>query len=377
MNASFKYIDTDEKLLQVYKVWRECQYLALDTEFMRASSFFPHLALLQIADEDQTYVIDPLAIKDPSPIVELLQSSVIWVIHSCTEDLEALEHFYGVRPKRVFDSQLAADFVGLGHSMGYANLVEALETISLPKEHTRSNWLKRPLSEAQLNYAALDVVYLLSIQQTLSNQLQEQGKWEWFVQECAFLIKPQDDADNYYQKINGAWKLSPKQLALLKSLCSWREVEARRLDKPRNHVVSGQVLFEIALKAPSNTNHLKNIKSLEAQVFNTHGEQLLEIVEESQRIPKSDYPEKLLKPLSNKHSQLQHLKRVADECAEQLQLSASVLYRKKDLEYIVRHTQIGNIDELLNNPAQLPEHLVSWRFPLLTKPLLEASREYQ
>ncbi|HEY0892485.1 MAG TPA: ribonuclease D, partial [Cellvibrio sp.] len=158
------WIDQDDQLTELCAVWRKQAAIAVDTEFMRSDTFYPIAGLLQIGDGKGCYLIDPLAIKNLAPLRELmLDTAVTKVLHSCSEDLEVFQRWLGVVPAPLFDTQIAAAFAGLGFSLGYSGLVKNLLTIEIPKDETRSDWLQRPLSVAQLNYAALDVAHMLVV----------------------------------------------------------------------------------------------------------------------------------------------------------------------------------------------------------------------
>ena len=167
-----QWVDNDQQLASLCASWMRQPIIGVDTEFMRSDTFFPHIGLLQIADADGAYLIDPLKIRDKSSLIEVLkQPSVIKVIHSCSQDLAVFHHYLGIFPEPIFDTQVAAAFVGHGLAISYANLLKNLLDIDIPKQETRSNWLQRPLSKAQLHYAALDAIYLLPIYHQMRQEM--------------------------------------------------------------------------------------------------------------------------------------------------------------------------------------------------------------
>ncbi|MFT6202246.1 MAG: ribonuclease D, partial [Candidatus Endobugula sp.] len=233
----YQWIDTDAALAKLCEQLSQQSAIALDTEFVRTRTYYPHIGLLQIADAHGVYLIDPLAITKTQPMADVLTNpNVVKVVHACSEDLEVFRHAFGVFPESLFDTQVAAGFAGFGSSIGYANLMREMKQIDIPKQETRSDWLQRPLSDAQLRYAALDVEYLLEIHRELSATLQAQQRAEWVQSDCQRMIdklRNTDHEDIYYQRIKTAWKLEADQLTVLANICRWREVEAKQQDVPR------------------------------------------------------------------------------------------------------------------------------------------------
>ena len=166
------------------------RYLGIDTEFRRTTKDNMKLALLQINDEDEIYLIDTILIDNPKDNASFLFSdSVVKVLHSCKEDLEAIYSWTNGVMNNIFDTQVANSFLGKDYSIGYQGLVERKLGISLDKKETRSNWIRRPLSEAQLKYAALDVEYLIYLYKEQKEELTKSGKLEWHNEDIEKLIK--------------------------------------------------------------------------------------------------------------------------------------------------------------------------------------------
>ena len=213
--------------------------IAVDTEFLRTDTFYPLLGLIQISDGETVWLIDPLALNDLGRLRTLfLDERVVKVFHSCSEDLEVLRCAMDVVPQPLLDTQIAAAFVGYGFSLGYSALVSATMGIELDKHETRSDWLQRPLSSAQLRYAAEDVFFLIMAYRTLVTSLEETGRSSWVEEEMNELVKQAsfpETPENYYLRVKGAWKLDQADMALLRKLTCWREQEARQRDRPRLH----------------------------------------------------------------------------------------------------------------------------------------------
>ena len=168
----FQMIIDQNDLPDLLTQWSKASHLAIDTEFIRTNTFLAKPGLIQIADQHGVYLIDPLAITDLSGLVSILENpDIIKVMHAMSEDVDLLFHSLGARINRVFDTQIAAAFAGIGASLGYQNLVMQVLNVTLDKGETRSDWLQRPLSDSQLSYAAMDVVYLMKLYEALTPKL--------------------------------------------------------------------------------------------------------------------------------------------------------------------------------------------------------------
>lgn len=234
--------------------------VGLDTEFTRRNTFYSKLALLQLSHQGRHALVDPLAF-DLADIVQqhVGQRDVICVMHSAGEDLETLAPWLPTGPSTLFDTQIAAAFVGLGYGLGYRSLVAALCDVELDKGETRSDWEQRPLREAQKRYAVLDVVYLESVYQQLQAKLASAGKLDWFRADCEQL-KQRARVDDYGDQLQrdlpaaAAWPRS--QQALLRRVLCWREQAAREWDKPRNWLLDSAHALELISHPPVDVDAL-------------------------------------------------------------------------------------------------------------------------
>jgi len=357
------WIDSDEQLAELCQRWCQQKAVALDTEFMRSRTFYPQPALVQVGDGERCYLIDNLAIDNLEPLRDLLlDTRVTKIMHSCSEDLETLDRLLGVTPEPIFDTQIAAALTGMGAGLGYAAAVKTLLNIELPKSETRSDWLQRPLSEAQKNYAALDVAWLPLMYGVLAKRLRERGRLEWLREDCAVLVSaarnPQPP-ELYYQKVKGAWRLRGKQLAALQDLCAWREREARLRDLPRNHLLKENVCMNLAQQLPRHRATLAQ-PGLEGRALREHGEALLQII--ARAAEREDMPPRLPQPLSRREGEwLKLLRQCVSNVAEREDLPAEILVRKKELETLVQSPR-----------PELEGRLRGWREDVIGKPLLNA-----
>jgi hypothetical protein len=183
------YVDAPDALADACARWRGAGVLGIDTEFVRERTFYPGLGLIQVTDGDAVALVDPVALGDLCPLERVFaDEGIVKVLHSCSEDMEVFFHRFGALPRPVFDTQVAAAFLGLGYSPGYSALVEALFGVEVPKHLTRTNWLRRPLSADQKRYAALDVAHLLPCYDVLSEGLRRCGRDAWAAEEFAQLV---------------------------------------------------------------------------------------------------------------------------------------------------------------------------------------------
>ena len=243
-------VSSDAELDGACRRWSDAGLIGLDTEFIQERTYFPRPALLQVSDAQGVLLVDPTAISDWRPLRHLLDdSSILVVMHACTEDLKVLEIMSGTTPRRIFDTQLAAAFAGHRFSLGYRELVEALLNITLDKGETRSNWLQRPLSASQLHYATLDVSYLLPLYRRLLAELNAMQRTAWLEEEFGHQRRIQaadSRPDASYLRIRGRGTLRPARHAVLRRLSAWRETEAMRRDMPRRHLLRDEALIGLA-----------------------------------------------------------------------------------------------------------------------------------
>lgn len=369
-------VTTNDELQTCVDQLIQSDAVAIDTEFMRTDTFFPILGLVQLYDGKSCWLIDPLAIEDLTPLGDLLTApEVIKVFHSSSEDLEVLQHVLGCVPEPLFDTQIAAAMVGYGFSKGYAALVEVMLGIHVPKGETRSDWLQRPLREAQLGYAASDVYHLLPVYRRLSESLEQLGRGSWLEEEMAALVAKahdRDDVDNYYLKVKGAWQLDPHGLAALQLFCVWRENEARARNRPRNRLLSDKTLLEIALVKPKGNHALSKIEGMHPGIMRRYADRLFELMDQALNTSNNACPQALPQPLPRQAGDMiKRYKKVVVKQAEILDLPVEILARKRDLEALVRSL-------IEQKHAVLPASLASgWRYDEIGKLLLAAANTAQ
>ena len=367
--TDIQWIRTDADLASRCQAWRELPFVALDTEFVRVDTFYPLAGLLQVGDGKQAFLIDPLEIKDWTPFADLLcDTRVVKVLHACSEDLEVFLRLTDALPQPLFDTQLAAGYLGLGHSMGYSRLVQAVLGIELPKDETRSDWLQRPLTPLQQEYAAADAQHLAELYTELLPQLSE-DKHAWLLEDGTELVNNlcrEIDPHELYRDAKLGWKLSRQQLAVLQALYAWREIEARRRDQPRNRVVREHCLWPLARFQPTDRAALSRIEDMHPKTVRQDGDTLIRIIEEAGSLPPEKWPESLPPPLPSEASALlKKLRAVGQAEALRLGMAPELMLRKKVLEALLR-------SGFPDGPYQLPDSLKGWRRARMGEALLAA-----
>lgn len=358
--VEFLWVGRGADLKSLCDQWREHDAVALDTEFVRERTFYPALGLVQIATPDEIALIDPKVLDDAQPLIDLLRDpKVTKILHACSEDLETFRHTWGVVPEPLVDTQIAAAMAGLDWSMGYGRLIADLCSVNLTKAHTRTNWLKRPLSDAQKRYAALDVLYLLPAWRQLETRLEELGRMDWLREECAAMLDTALDdlePEDAYLTIGRARTLDARRLAILQSIAHWREVQARQRDLPRNFVLREQSVGEIAQRRPKTLHQLKRIKGMGPKEIRRDGETLLQLVLEAESLSGDRLPETLRRPvdLAPYADLVKKLRDVVAESAQELGVPQVLLSNRRTVETLVRRHVDGR------SPV-LPRALLGWR----------------
>lgn len=352
------WITTNSHLADKCLDWLQAPYLAVDTEFIRTKTFYPEAGLLQIADKHGSYLIDPLLITEWQPLIEVFTHPlVVKVFHACLEDLEVCRRLLGVFPEPLADTQLAAAYAGMGSSLSYQKVLEESLGLHLPKEETRSDWLRRPLSSQQVSYATADVHFLYKVYPKLLQRLKELQREHWLNEDCQWLLKQALEAEkpeNYYKRIKQGWRLRAQELFLLKHLSLWREKVARQENRPRNHVIDGQVLWNMArFKTTTKESLLR--AGVTAEEWRRYGQDLLELLTQVVKIDSSAWPNTLNKPLPiDVAFQLKDVKALVKERAAELQITPDLLANKKSLEKLMR-------SGLRQQEYRLPPLLQGWR----------------
>ena len=271
-------------------------YVTIDTEFMRERTYFPELCVVQLAGVDDVAVIDAEAEGiDLAPLADLLaDTAVVKVFHAARQDVEIFLHLFGQVPAPIFDTQVAAMVAGFGDQVGYDSLVASLTGGHIDKAHRFSDWSARPLSPAQVTYAAADVTYLRGVYERLRERLARDGRAEWVAEEMAVLAQP----ETYRPDPDGIWeRLRPRtgnrrMLGMLRAAAAWREREAQRVNIPRGRLLKDESLLEIAATAPTTAETLSRVRGVtRGFAEGKSGAGLLAALQEAAALPDDALPE--------------------------------------------------------------------------------------
>jgi ribonuclease D len=241
-------------------------FVTIDTEFLRESTYFPVLCVIQMASSEEAVVVDALAPGvDLEPFFQLMANErVLKVFHAGRQDIEIVWHHAGLIPHPVFDTQVAAMVLGYGDSISYEQLVQRITGDHLDKSHRFTDWSRRPLSQAQIAYAISDVTHLRDVYLALSADLERRQRTEWVNEEMEILISPETyrlDPESAWERLRTRVR-KPKELAVLIEVAAWREREARARDVPRGRVLKDEVIGDIAVQAPTTLEKLGALRSL-------------------------------------------------------------------------------------------------------------------
>jgi ribonuclease D len=259
-------ITTTQELAAVCGRLARHPFITVDTEFLRETTYYPILCVIQMASTEEAVVIDAIAPDiDLAPFFELMNNDqVLKVFHAARQDIEICGHRACKLPHPIFDTQVAAMVLGYGDAISYDQLVQRITGDVLDKSSRFTDWTRRPLSEAQLNYAVSDVTHLRDVYRALSADLEKRGRTEWVGAEMEVLTSPDTyraDPENAWLRLKSRVR-KPKDLAVLMEVAAWREREAQSRDIPRGRVLKDEVVGDIAVQAPTTIEKLGHLRSL-------------------------------------------------------------------------------------------------------------------
>lgn len=346
-------IETTAQLEEACRTLATSPFVTVDTEFLRETTFWPELCLIQIASPELEVLIDPRAPGiSLQPFFELMaDSNVVKVFHAARQDIEIVFHLGGLIPHPIFDTQVAAMVCGFGDSVSYDQLVNRLTGVQLDKSSRFTDWSHRPLSEKQLAYALADVTHLRTVYLKLQAQLEREGRAEWLTEEMAIL----ESRETYDLHPDDAWLRlksrlrKPQELAVLRTIAAWREREARSRNVPRSRVLKDDAIFEIAQQQPKDAEALGRLRTIpKGWERSSAGAAIIGGVNAALALPKTEMPQ----PAKHSHTPegaqaaTELLKVLLRLTAEKEGVAAKVIASSEDLDKIAAQGELAEVPAL-------------------------------
>lgn len=287
------YISTYEELSAFCERAARFNAIAVDTEFLRERTYHPRLCLVQVATPDECVVIDVIAIDNLAPLAILMRDEgTVKVFHACSQDMEVLNYTLGALPAPIFDTQIAAAFLGERMQTSYNGMVHAFCGVTLPKSESLTDWSRRPLTPEQIEYALDDVRYLIKAYDVIMERLDESGRASWVLDE----IKPLTDRSHYvvdrrvaFKRIKRVNSLTRRQLAVARELAAWREARAEYSNIPRKWLMSDEVLIALSKRPPHDAASLRRVRGTE-QLSDADVAGALSVIARGESCPADKYP---------------------------------------------------------------------------------------
>ncbi len=362
-------VTTTEELASICKRFARFPHITVDTEFMRETTYWPKLCVIQMASADEAVIVDALAPElSLAPFFDLMRDeAVVKVFHAARQDIEIVYHLGGLIPHPVFDTQVAAMVCGFGDSISYDQLVQRTSGARIDKSSRFTDWSRRPLSQKQIEYALADVTHLRDVYAALSARLDEQQRSEWVREEMEVLTS----VETYRMEPEEAWnrlKLrvrKPAELAILQELAAWREREAQSRDVPRGRIVKDDAIYEIALQQPTTQAALAQLRTVPKGFERSRAaDDILAAVKKALALPKDQMPRlpKARVPANGNGAAVDLLKVLLKMISEDHGVAAKIIATVDDLEAIAA-------DDRADVPA-----LHGWRRELFGETALRMKR---
>ncbi|WP_296236981.1 ribonuclease D [Psychrobacter sp. UBA5136] len=359
-DAAVTWIRQQEDLAEVIEALATCGRVALDTEFIKRDTYYPRLALVQLNTGNHVYLLDAPQLQ----LAELWQALAkvdvaIW--HACGEDLGIFYLLSGCPPlTNIFDTQIALSYLTGQLQMGYQQALDEQLDMHIDKEQSQSDWLQRPLSDEQEQYAIDDVRFLPALYLSLEYELKKRGLFEHVWADCQLYAKDLYDAqhmaDDEMYLTMADYRYTSEQMAILQAVATWREELARATNQPRTFVIKKQAMREIITEKPSSMRELVHKTTMHRSMLRLYGEELLKVIKEAKNLHSAEHPDCLLPPYRSKNKILSKaVQQAIDEQAKKIGVPANVLMRKKWL------AQLYEVIAFDKDLSELPEGLKGWR----------------
>ncbi|MCY4218182.1 MAG: HRDC domain-containing protein [Gammaproteobacteria bacterium] len=332
-------LESEDEIRHLVEHCQTCDWISIDTEFMRYRTYYPVLCLIQLHSTFGTFGIDALRIKNIQVLNKLFKRKETTVImHACDQDLEALSRRAKFQLNGLFDTQIAAAFCGYTETVGYSSIVYELCGVVLEKDQTKSDWSNRPLTHRQLEYAKNDVLYLDNVRKILESRMEQSGKLEWFLQDCReiaklalFPVSPEHVYPNF-SNID----VPNDTRGIARELIIWRERQAQMRDRPRKWILSNQAIVDLCHRRPKKFNQLWHISSLSKNTIKSIGPVLIEMIRKhEEEHNNTNIPEAIQLDEQFKKS-VKEAKKMVHSIAREQGISHRLLGSRKDVELLIR-----------------------------------------
>lgn len=346
---SVTLISEEDAFLDLCDHIRESGVVAFDTEFVSESTYRPELGLLQFATDSRSVAVDPLTIDDLSPWWDIMaDEQTLVIVHGGQAEIRFCLHQIGQPPARLFDIQLAEGFRGRSYPLSYSAIVQRVLNRKVDSSQTRTDWLRRPLSDDQLRYALEDVDHVLEIWRKQKNWLEKHGRLPWAEAEMQRLISDieADDQTPPWKRLSGAHKLSRRELAVLQKLAAWREQEAEQRNRPPRRILRDDLLIDLARRKPKSVQQALATRDMNRPEYKRRLDDIVAVVAEAMKIPDDELPVKPRNRRQEASSDEQVISKLlslslSNRCAE-LDISQTLVANNRELTELVRYHRFNS-----------------------------------
>ena len=362
----YQFIQNQPDLNSVLNLMDQSSIYGLDTEFIKVDTLWPKLGLFQINVQNQVYLLDGTTL-DLTQFWQKLFAAQQNIFHACSEDIDLIYHYAQHKSlENVFDTQVGMSFLGHGLQVSYQNALKTMLDVDIDKDQTRSDWLARPLSAEQLNYAANDVHYLMNLSHTIQNELAAKSLLNCVLEDCKNLtheIGTETPIHLLYHDV-GNYRHSRRQLMQIQQLAVWREQMVKALNQPRSFILKNSTIIDMVEKNPKNNFQLSAVKDIRPNIVREHGKIILDLLK---FLPEqAEWPLRMARPIRHSSQDIgSRVDTVIQRAVQETSVPKEVLMRKKWLNALYQHVVFHNDEQ------DLPSYLLGWRYDLLTKPLIE------
>lgn len=381
MSVEFQMINATKDLVAFCDQAKAKSWLAVDTEFVRTRTYYAHLGLVQLATEESCVIVDPLEVEDLAPLWDLISDpNKVTVMHAAGEDIEIIRQKAADAPSHLFDTQIAWSFLSEGDQIGYAGLIEKHFGIALDKSLSRTDWLARPLSSGQLDYAAADTYYLARVYPQLKSKIEESRWFPFFEQECQFQVAKRARVSKpvyAWREVGVYSQMKGVQRSVFSELAKWRMQVAQTENIALPFLLKDAVMAEVSRIMPSHKKALADIEGIHPSLLRKRGQQIIDAVERGTSMPESEWPPEI--PRLDDHqgykAWFKVAKKLVSEIADKEKIAAPMLGSRKQINEVFIWSQY--IPNELKGELSPPEMLESWRQALVGDELLKLANDLQ